>query len=228
MRPLNAAYDSSSNLPPPQTQRADSRSLFLPQIPYHTYINLSFTQHITVGGRCTHTQPAVTHKYVMCNTNSHTDITCKLSTHSFSDLKKKYWQLDASSQWRKLDNTYVSKKKKKEAGVGVVHQFHRDIRNFKSKLSIQTKLSSASTLCDMNLTSCIVSHRSRKRMHSAYPVGKKREWVCNWSIISLSRYYLPQSKGSLEQANGMRSTMFNIISIWKPVMTRARVEPIGW
>lgn len=68
VRPLNAAYDSSSNLPPPQTQRADSRSLFLPQISYHPYINLSFTQHITVGGRCTRTQPVVTHKYVTCNT----------------------------------------------------------------------------------------------------------------------------------------------------------------
>lgn len=57
---------------------------------------------------------------------------------------------------------------------------------------------------------------------------KERVSVCNRSIISLSRYYLPQSKGALEQANVRHGTMFDIISIWKPIMTRGRVEPVGW
>lgn len=123
----------------------------------------------------------------------------------------------------KLDEHNVSKKKK--GGVRDVHQFHRDIRNFKSKLSIQTKLSSASALCDMTLTTCIVSHRSRKRTHSAYPAGGK-ESECVTEVLSV-RLDTISLKGGLEQANGMWSTMFNIITIWKPIMTRARVKPVG-
>lgn len=84
----------------------------------------------------------------------------------------------------KLDEHMWARRKKGEEGARDVHQFHRDIRNFKSKLSIQTKLSSASALCDMTPTTCIVSHRSRKRTHLAYPAGKK-ESECVTEVLSV-------------------------------------------